>query len=292
MRDYIRYFKWLYIIFAALLLIFGMLTAGHAITAGAAGYERTNTECTTTERVFDYGDVLTDKEEAKLRKLIAKREKQTGCDIVLVTLKESLKDYARMIEPNVRYSEFVRVYAEDFYESNNFGYDKPNGDGMILVDNWYREDDGRIYTWCCAGGRVESAYSDADIDYLLDNVYVYVEKNPYRAYKTYVNDFYHDMMGINVVHVNVPRSVPWFAGIIASVIFIIINLAGRKGAKTTTAHTYVNGKEPHFRVREDRFLRKSVTQRKIESSSSGGSHGGGHSGSSHGGSHRGGGHSR
>lgn len=292
MRDYIRYFKWLYIIFAALLLIFGMLTAGHAITAGAAGYERTNTECTTTERVFDYGDVLTDKEEAKLRKLIAKREKQTGCDIVLVTLKESLKDYARMIEPNVRYSEFVRVYAEDFYESNNFGYDIPDGDGAILVDNWYREDDGSVYTWFSTTGKAHSAYSDVDMDHLLDNVYVYVEKDPYRAYKTYVNDFYHDMMGINVVHVNVPRSFPWLAGIISSVIFIIINLAGRKGAKTTTANTYVNGKEPLFRVREDRFLRKSVTQRKIESSSSGGgSHGGGRSGGG-GGSHGGRGHSR
>lgn len=291
MRDYIRFFKWLYIIFAALLLIFGMLTAGHAITAGAAGYERTNTECTTTERVFDYGDVLTDKEEAKLRKLIAKREKQTGCDIVLVTLKESLKDYARAIDPNVRYSEFVKIYAEQFYEDNNFGYDKANGDGVILVDNWYREDDGRIYTWFCTTGKVKSAYSDVDIDHLLDNVYVYVEKNPYRAYETYVNDFYHDMMGINVVHVNVPRFVPWLIGIIATVIFTIINLAGKKGVKTTTANTYVNGMEPRFRVREDRFLRKSVTQRKIESSSSGGSHGG-HSSHSGGGSHGGGGHSR
>ena len=292
MREYFRYFKWLYIIFAAVLLLFGFLTAGHAITAGIANYERTNTECTTTERVFDYGDVLTDQEENKLRKLIAKREKQTGCDIVLVTLKESLKDYARAIEPNVRYSEFVRVYAEEFYEDNNFGYNKANGDGVILVDNWYREDDGKIYTWFCTTGKVKDAYSDADIDHILDNVYVYVESNPYRAYKTYVNDFYHDMMGINVVHINVPKFIPWLIGIISAVIFIACNWRAKKGAKTTTATTYVNGMEPRFRVREDRFLRKSVTQHKIESSSGGG--GGGHSGGGHsgGGSHGGGGHSR
>ena len=292
MREYFRYFKWLYIIFAAVLLLFGLLTAGHAITAGIASYKRTNTECTTTERVFDYGDVLTDQEENKLRKLIAKREKQTGCDIVLVTLKESLKDYARAIEPNVRYSEFVRVYAEEFYEDNYFGYNKANGDGVILVDNWYREDDGKIYTWFCTTGKVKDAYSDADIDHILDNVYVYVESNPYRAYKTYVNDFYHDMMGINVVHINVPRFIPWLAGIIASVIFIACNWRAKRGAKTTTATTYVNGMEPRFRVREDRFLRKSVTQHKIESSSGGGG-GGGHSGGGGGGgSHGGGGHSR
>ena len=291
MREYFRYFRWLYIIFAVLLLLLGFLNAGHAIIAGAANYNRTNTECTTTERVFDYGDVLTDKEEEKLRKLIAKREKQTGCDIVLVTLEESLKDYAREIDPSVSYDKFVKIYAEEFYEDHNFGYNKSNGDGVILVDNWYREDDGRIYTWFCTTGKVKIAYSDEDIDHILDNVYRYVETNPYRAYKTYVNDFYHDMLGINMIHMNVSRGVPWFIGIISSVIFILFNWRAKKGAKTTTASTYVNGTEPQFGVREDRFLRKSVVHHKIESSSGGGgSHGGGHSGG--GGSHGGGGHSR
>ena len=291
MREYFRYFKWLYIILALFLLLFGLLNAGHAIIAGAANYQRTNTECTTTERVFDYGDVLTDREEDKLRSLIAKREKQTGCDIVLITLKESLKEYAREIDPNVSYSEFVRIYAEEFYEDHNFGYNRANGDGVLLVDNWYREDDGKIYTWFCTTGKVKSAYSDADIDHILDNVYLYVESNPYRAYKTYVNDFYHDMLGVNVAHMSVPGYVPWLIGIITAVIFILINWRGKKGVKTTTATTYVDGRKPQFRVREDRFLRKSVTQHKIESSSSGG-HGGGHSGGGGGGSHGGGGHSR
>lgn len=291
MREYFRYFKWLYIIFAVLLLLYGFLTAGHSILASAADYKRTNTECTITERVFDYGDVLTDKEEEKLRQLIAKREKQTGCDIVLVTLKESLKDYAREIDPSVTYDKFVKIYAEEFYEEHNFGYNKSNGDGVILVDNWFREDDGRIYTWFCTTGKVKSAYSAEDIDHILDNVYRYVERNPYRAYKTYVNDFYHDMIGINMIHMNVPGTVPWFIGIITAGIFVLINWKSKKGAKTTTASTYVDGMEPQFRVREDRFLRKSVVHHKIESSSSGGSHGGGHSGGG-GGSHGGGGHSR
>lgn len=292
MREYFRYFKWLYGVLVVLALLVGVLSVGHTVISKAANYQRTNTECFTTERVFDYGDVLTDKEEEKLRELIAKREKQTGCDIVLVTLQESLKDYARAIDPNVSYSEFVRIYAEDFYESNNFGYDKPNGDGVIMVDNWYREDNGRIYTWFCTTGKVKDAYSDADIDHILDNVYRYVENNPYRAYKTYVNDFYHDMLGINVFHPNVPNGVWWIAGIISAVIFILLNWRAKKGVKTTTATTYVNGMKPQFRVREDRFIRKFVTQRKIETSSSGG-HGGGHSGGhGGGGSHGGGGHSR
>lgn len=291
MKEYFRYFKWLYIILVVLILLLGLISGGHRAIAGTVNYQRTNTECTTTERVFDYGDVLTDKEEDKLRELIDQREKQTGCDIVLITLHQSLKEYAREIEPHVSYDEFVRVYAEEFYENHNFGYNKPNGDGVLLIDNWYREDDGKIYTWFCTTGKVQDAYSDAAIDHILDNVYRYVESNPYRAYKTYINDFYHDMIGFHVFNLYVPAGIPWIAGIIAAVIFALCNWRAKRGVKTTTATTYVEGMEPKFRVREDRFIRKSVVHHKIQSSS-GGSHGGGHSGGGGGRSHGGGGHSR
>ena len=292
MREYFRYFKWMYIVLGVMLCLFGLLTGGHWAISKVADYQRTNQECTTTERVFDYGDVLTDKEEEKLRRLIAKREKQTGCDIVLVTLQESLKDYARAIEPYVDYSEFVRVYAEEFYEDHNFGYDKPNGDGVLLVDNWYREENGRIYTWFSTTGKVKDKYSYAEIDHILDNVYRYVEHDPYRAYRTYINDFYHDMMGFQVFNLYVSGVVPWIIGIISAVIFILCNRRAKSGAKTTTAVTYVNGSEPRFRVKEDRFLRKSVVTHKIESSNTSGGGRGGHSGGGGGGSHGGGGHSR
>ena len=289
MREYFRYFKWLYIALGATALLLLFLTAGHFMIARAFYQERTNQSCLTEERVFDYGDVLTDQEEDKLRSLIARREAQTGCDIVLVTLQGSLKEYAREIEPGVDYAEFVRVYAEQFYEENHFGYDQSNGDGILLVDNWYREDDGHIYTWLCTTGKVKEKYSDAAVDHILDNVYRYVERNPYRAYRTYINDFYHDMLGIQVFHLYVPDSVPWIIGLTAAVLFAICNRRSKRGARTTTAVTYVAGARPQFRVKEDRFLRKSVVTRKIETSSS---HGGGRSGGGGGGSHGGGGHSR
>lgn len=290
MKEYFRYFKWMYIILGAAAILYILIYVGHSAISGAADYQRTNTECTTDERVFDYGDVLTDKEEDKLRSLIAKREKQTGCDIVLITLEESLKEYAREIEPYVAYDEFVRVYAEEFYEAHNFGYNKPNGDGVLLVDNWFREDDGRIYTWFSTTGKVKEAYDAAQIDHILDNVYRYVEHDPYRAYKTYVNDFYHDMMGTRLFTLYVPAWIPWAVGIISTVIFILCNIKSKRGRKTTTATTYVEGMEPEFKIREDRFLRKSVVQRTIQTSSSSGGHSGGGGGG--GGSHGGGGHSR
>ena len=138
--------KWLYIILAAAALLTAVLHAGHWVLAKTMNYQRTNTECVTDERVFDNAGVLSDKEEEKLRRLIAKREKQTGCDIVLVTLNEPLEEYARAIEPGVASEEYVRVYAEKRWENDGFGYDVPDGDGVMLVDNWSREDDGRIPT--------------------------------------------------------------------------------------------------------------------------------------------------
>lgn len=295
MKEYFRYFKWLYIILAAMALLLTVLYAGHWGLAKLADYQRTNTECATSERVFDNADVLTDREEEKLRKLIARREKQTGCDIVLVTLNEPLKEYARSIEPVVPSEEYVRVYAEQCWENNGFGYDRPDGDGVILVDNWSREDDGRIHTWFTTTGRAYDAYYVEDIDHLLDNVYRYVETNPYRAYKTYVNDFYHDMMGWSLVHLNVPGFVPWLIGLVTAVIFVCINWKSKSGKKTVVATTYVAGRQPDFRVSQDRFLRKTVSQRKIQTNSGGGHGGGGghsHGGGGGGGHHGGGGHSR
>lgn len=291
MREYFRYFKWVYVLIALLACILFLINGAHRMKSMAGQKSRTNAECATTQRVFDYADVLSNREEEKLAELIAKREKQTNCDIILITLNESLKAYAREIDPQVPYDEFVRVFAEQFYEKNGFGYDKPNGDGVLLVDNWFREDDGRIYTWFCTTGSVQNAYSDADIDHILDRVYRYVETNPYRAYKTYVNDFYHDMAGGSLFHVNVPGWLAPLAGLVAALGFVAVNWKPRSGKNTTTAVTYVNGRNAKFPVSQDIFLRKTVVKHRIERSSSHGG-GGGHSGGGGGGSHGGGGHSR
>lgn len=292
MREYFRYFRWIYIILAALILLLCLFQAGHWGTAKAIDYQRTNTQCTVTERVFDKADVLTDKQENELRELIAKREKQTGCDIVLITLNEPLRDFAKTYEPHVISSEYVRVYAEQFWEQNGMGYDRPDGDGVVLVDNYSREDDGKIHTWFCTTGRARDTYYTEDIEHLLDNVYSCVESDPYRAYKRYINTFYHDMLGWRVFHFSVPGFIPWVIGLITAAIFMICNWSSKKGKKTTTATTYVAGGQPVFRVQTDRFLRKMVTQRKIETSSSGGHGGGGRSHGGGGGHHGGGGRSR
>lgn len=287
MRQYVRYFRWIFIVTGILAVVYAGLHLLHGLRTFP---ERTNEECLTRQRVFDYGDMLSEAEEEKLADLIAKRERQTGCDIVLVTLNESLKEYARKKEPNVPYKEFVRVYAEDFYDSNAFGYDRPVGDGVLLVDNWYREDDGRVYTWLTTVGRAEKKYTAARIDHLLDNVYRYVERDPYRAYKTYINDFYHDMAGGGTFTFYLPYWLPLAAAALSMLIFVVVHWSYKKGSKTVVPTAYVDG-SPQMYKREDVFINKIVTKRHIQRSS-GGSGGSGGGGGSHGGHHGGGGHSR
>ena len=58
MKEYFRYFKWLYVILGLLLLILLILNAGQWGIAKAVNYQRTNQQCMTEERVFDYADEL------------------------------------------------------------------------------------------------------------------------------------------------------------------------------------------------------------------------------------------
>ena len=237
-------------------------------------------------------DVLTEKEEEKLRKLIAKRERQTGCDIVLVTLNESLKEYAYEQREYVAADKYVMVYADDFYDEHRFGYDAPVGDGVLLLDNLYREDDGWAYSWLCTTGKAEGRYSGRMIDHLLEKSYRWSKISPYYGYKAYVNQFYHDMNGFGLVNANFSVPVILLVSFLLTAAIVGVNSTPKAGEKTTTARTYVKGGKAKVNHKEDRFIRKAVTQHRIQTSSGGGSSGGGggHHTSRSGASHGGGGH--
>lgn len=295
MKEYFRHFRFLFLAFG-IVAILGVFSYIKYCIENSAPLGRTNTECTTEERVFDYADVLTDEEEDKLREQIAEREEQIQADIVLVTLNESLKEYARSYDSSAEYSEFTMIYADNFYEEHNFGYNKPIGDGVLLLDNIYREDDGRVYTWMCTTGKAEDKYSVGMIDHILDVFYENVDTNPYIAYRDFVDNVYYDLA--DKPEVTVAQNYPYVGvAAIAAIVYILINLSMQKGTKTVNTRTYVNGGQPNYRRKEDMFIRKNVTSRTIETSSGGGggsssSGGGGHHTSSGGHSHGGGGHSR
>lgn len=295
MREYLRFFRIPFIlvgILAVVTIVVAVAGSGKTTAVSAS----TNTERTTTERVFDYADKLTDAEEDALRSLIAETEAETKCDIVLVTLNESLVEYAAQYEAQigpVPTSQCVMVYADNFYDEHKFGYDMPYGDGVLLLDNWYREADGWVYNWLTTTGRAESRYSTAMIDNVINDVNDRVEDDPYAAYVSYVENVRRDMTvgsksNSSLAMILQPQYI-LIAALVIAVVFLLINWSSKKGKRTTTNRTYVVGGNPTFRRREDRFLYKNVTKRKIEKSSGSGGGGGGHHRSAGGHSHGGGG---
>ena len=274
-----------------------------------------------SKRVFDYADQLTDEQERSLEDYIHATERKTCLDIVIVTLNESLAnyepEYMSKYDIPITPDKYVMVYADKFWEDNKFGYDSPQvldgttntGDGVILVDNLFREPEtGKIYTWMGTTGKAEDYYSDYLISYRLDNFYDYVEDDYYKACMTWVERIGFDMPVDTEVVITywdrwmllVPSwldLMPLIVGALVALIYFACNSSERAGKVTTTAKTYVVG-DVTFPIKTDTFTHKDV--RKVynppaESSRSGGGGGGGgggHHSSGGGGSHGGGGHSR
>ncbi len=295
MKKYMQVFKIPFLVFAVFLVVgigCKVVTMNRTVTE----YVRNNPECT-TERVFDYADVLTEEEEQELREKIAKAEELCGTDIIIVTLAESLEEYAKSYESEIGYVEpyqYTMVYADNFYDENAFGFNKPYGDGVILVDNWYREADGSIYSWMSTSGKAEERFSQEGINRVLDESLSYVDDMPSYAYGYFV-DLVVDYLDENPeerLGESLGGMISVGIGLLAGVIFFFVNFGGRKGKKTVETRTYVKNGKPVMRERQDVFLTKTVTRRKIETQSSGSSGGGGHHVSAGGHSHGGGGHSR
>ncbi len=299
MKEYFRFFKIPFIIvgvLAVITLLLVLVNKGQSVSTSVSA----NTERMTTERVFDYADRLTDDEEEALRDLIQDAEKDTKCDIVIVTLNESLVEYAAQYEDiigPVSTDQCVMVYADNFYDEHKFGYDEAYGDGVLFLDNVYREADGGVYSWMSTTGRAEDRFSSFMIDDVLDEVFYYIEDDSYQAYAAFVKEFRKKMISGNDNEMDAVLQspyVPLISSLVIAAVFMIINWSSKKGKRTTTDRTYVVGGNPSFRRREDRFLYKNVTKRKIEKSSSSGSGGGGggHHRSASGRSHGGGGRRR
>ena len=292
MKQYFSYFKIWFIILGVLVILTGGAALVRYTTSG-----RSN-NLAPEERVYDYADVLTDSEEEQLRNLIADREKRIGCDIVLVTINESvLERYGYTQNTDSTWEYCMRTYADDFYDENKFGYNKAfEGDGVLLLDNWYEGEYGSEKgSWLSTSGKIYQRYSSRMINNLLDDVYYLVDSSPYRAYRAYIEDIYHEMSNDNSAGSAMNPFALFIIALVVAAIFVFSHLKVKEGEKTTVASTYVENGSVRFNVKSDTLVNKFVTSRVIQTSSGGGgsSHsgggGGGHrssSGASHGGGGR------
>lgn len=282
LRQYLKYFKWWFIAVGILLAFTLLMGVGHLILQNRP---RNNSQAD-AERVYDYADVLTDAEEEELRQHIAKYEQKSHVDMVIVTINEAVG------ATDSEWEDTMMNISDDFYDEGKFGWNKAHGDGALLLDNWYEDENGsQKGTWLSTSGKMEDIVGWKEENDILDNMYKYIDRDVLKAYKAAVVSMAHygalddDYDGtISYMEAN-PAA---FFGILEIFVFIVAliygfsNMAQSKAKDTTMASTYVENGRPVLRDSSDTFIRKTVTQRRIESSSGGS---GGHSSHSGGGSH-------
>lgn len=291
-RQYLHFFRFWFIIVGILLIVTVLMTLVKGIGHGAA--VRGNAQAP-AERVYDYAEVLTSEEEDKLRALIDRREKEIGCDLVVVTMRQPVEGSAAKEAYGYRYTDWKRNMqdlADDIYDEKAYGYNAPYGDGALILDNWY---EGQSGTHLSTSGRVFDRFGNRDIDQALSCVDRYIESSPYRAYSACINNIADKMSGkrsdVGALFVMLALVFP----LIAAGVFVGTHLRSKEGKNTTTATTYVVGGKPVMNLQRDDFVRKHVSQRRIQTSSSSGGSSGGRGGahvSSGGHSHGGGSHRR
>ena len=78
----------------------------------------------------------------------------------------------------------MRDLADNFYDYNNFGYNKVHGNGVLLLDNAY---EGQKGSWLSTCGNVYDYFGDYEIDQALYAVDDYIDESPYKAYKNCIS---------------------------------------------------------------------------------------------------------
>ncbi|MBR5248615.1 MAG: TPM domain-containing protein [Lachnospiraceae bacterium] len=260
-KQFLRYFRIWFIILGILFVLWAVTGISYLMKEPSV---RGN-QSASAERVYDHADVLTEQEEEKLRQLIKEAEEKIRCDIVLVTINKQVGSSDYEWEKN------MRNLADDFYDQNNYGYDKLHGDGVLLLDNWY---EGQGGGWLSTCGRVYEQFSNGDIDDVLQAVYYEVEENPYKAYCAYIEAVSYKMNG-EIPFPGIFLLIP----VIVMFVFVAVKMKSPVGKDTVAVNEYVAGGRPEFRAQSDQLVNKFVTRRHIPKPSSSG--GGGGRGGSH-----------
>lgn len=240
-----------------------------------------------SEKVYDFADLLTDDEEKKIYRQAVQFIKSTDFDLGIVTV----DSYDKLCP----YEDCSRVYADDFYDYNDFGMDEEKSGLLFLVDMKNRE----IYI--STSGKAIDMYDSNRIDKILEAIYSeFSDENYYEGitkFMTIIENY--DTMGLpsnkdNKYSIDssgeIYRVFPWkiifgIPSIITIIVMAILIHKNKIVRKATSSREYLDKDSVNIKVLSD-VLTSSYTMSTPIYHSSGS--GGGHSGSS-GRSHGGGG---
>lgn len=198
-----------------------------------------------TIKVYDYAQILTEKQENKLIENVKKYIDKYNMDMVIVTVKYYTYDN-------------LSDYINEFYNRNNFGLGA-NKSGIIFALD-VKNNDIDIKTF----GTAKTLYSEAEIKNIISSLnkkdkYYNKLSNFIKYSNEYINEdntfIYED---------NILKSINWLIIVLPSIfiptlIVIIILLKIRKGMKGNNEYYYI-GNNLIMKKREDKFITTHTKQ--------------------------------
>lgn len=272
-KQYFKNFKVLFIIVAVLLAAFIVLLGKDIFQPKQR--VRSNTQAP-TQRVYDQAGTLTEEEIARLEELIAVEQDIGKADIVLLITNQEMgvSDY--------EWTHAMMNCADDFYDNGKFGYDKPYGDGSLILYNWYEDENGsQKGVWLSTSGKMERIIGSYEEDDVLDELERYLlNGDPVRGYSAAISRLSY-WGHTSEEKTQIPGLFGFLTATLIAGIYAISNLKTPKAQVTTNAATFVQNHAAVMNAEQDNFIRKSVATAIISNNSSGGgsSRGGGSYGS-------------
>ena len=221
-----------------------------------------------SERLFDYADLLTASEEEALRTRIAELEGKKNCIIVILTSNDIPMDYY--------YGNTTSMtYAEQFYMDLT-GYSNTSSvDGFLFLLDM----NNRVIYTVGAGRYQAEKYVDFEETVYNDVLSDMRAGNYSGVCETFLQDLYKLE---NVLYAAIPTPVSLIASAIIT-LFVLVMLLARHKSSQPVNNAKIAVKTMNYRNLGHRmvFLGKHTTTRHIERSSGSSGGGGGFSGGSH-----------
>lgn len=248
-----------------IILLTGNLFDGLSATAETAPTKR---------RVFDAASIFTAEQNSALNNKTLELINKYQQDVVIVTVSDTQ-------------GKSAMVYADDYYDANDFGIG-PDFDGLLLLIDM---DNREIFI--TTTGKSIKIFNDAKIERMLDHIFTPVSRNDYAGgANAFLKDVEHYLYRSEGVFF-------WSWELFGTGVFIIlIFMSGmvvrHKGEllKTPSAQAYINNETHSETTAQDVFLHTSTRRYAINNDSSDSGRSGGSStrtsssGRSHGGGGR------
>ncbi len=270
-----------------------------SVEAQAKAREESTPIVDTSQKIYDFANLFTEEERQELYTEIETFIRKTKFDLAIVTISENPK-----IEALGLYNKNTadKIYAEDFYYYNHFGYEGTEDGLLILIDI------DNSYLYLDVSGQAQAYYTDQKCDRIEDAVYKYLTNKEYAfsmRHMIKILDSYYklgkksDRNYIIAKDGTLKRDyhipvLAFISSVITFIIILVMVFKNRMVNKAITGERYLNKESTQIRRLKDTLIDAHTSRiyaPRSESSGGGGSSsgGGGHTSSS-GSSHSGGGH--